>query len=231
MLRFMLLTSVAVLALAAPLRAEEASANADTKTAFSQAIQSIKGWFGSDAPVEVTPITDTTTAMDDNIQVPPPVAGSPADIEPAAGIDEDTLQVPPPYYGPQSDATPRATSFDNNNSMAAFGNDASDLNAVSTAAGDGATLDRSKMDCAAILKAAEQAEEGDTPDAAMIEACKTPVDANAAAAAADPAPVSVETPKEPAQPAFEPAPASDTNPNPLPTTQPAAGEPAPATLQ
>lgn len=216
MLRTVLLTTVAILALsAAPVRAEEAANENGFKTAFSQAVDAIKGWFGPEKPIAAEPASAPQTAMDDNIQVPPPV-DAPEGIEPAAGFDENVLQVPPPYYGPQSnntDAKPRASSFDNNPSMAAFndGPSAADLNAISSAAGDETPADTSKMDCDAVKKAAEEAQEGDdVPDTALIEACEAPQDSGAT----------------PAQPAFEISPdAQQPAPNALPTTQPAAGEP------
>lgn len=231
MIRIALLSAVSILAIATCAHAEDAVTPAtpdnNSQTAFSQAIHSIKSWFGSDTPVESTPITDTTTASDDTLQVPPPV-GAPSAIEPAAGIDEDTLQVPPPYYGPQSNAgADRATAFDNNPSTAAFGtpSDAASANAIVPAAGDEAAPDMSKIDCDAILKASKDAQEGDDiPDTALIEAC--------ASKEADPSaqtPASAQEPvKQPAQPGFDNEdPAAPEVP--LPQTQPAAGAPVPNT--
>lgn len=228
--RTTLLTAAAVLALITPAFAEEAMQDAakdaaiqnatEQNTAFSQGIKAIKDWFGSDTPEQIEPASGTVSAgADDDLQVPPSPGVNA--IEPAAGADEDSLQAPPRYYNDQSSAVapnalPRATSFDGAASVAAFGDQAqpsaADMANIETAAGDGA-IDTSKMDCAAILKAADEAKEGEVPDTALIEACETetPVDASMPAA----------TPTEPAQPGFEPS----SMPQPLPSTQPAAGEP------
>jgi|GEM_PF-3055830 len=233
--RTTLMIAAAVLALSVPAFAQEdmqqaakdaAMKNAtDNQTAFSQGIKSIKNWFGSDQPEDIEPATGTMMTDGDDIAVPPQPGVNA--IEPAAGLDEDNLQTPPRYMGEQSavdpNAMPRATSFDDNPSVAAFGDAQDDIKmvtneqsvaelaAIQAAAGEGTALDTSKIDCAAILKAADEAREGDVPDTAMIEACETetPVDATMPAA----------QPTEPAQPGFEPS------ASPLPATQPAAGEP------
>lgn len=216
-----LMIAAAVLAISVPAYAmddaakEAAIKNAtQEQTGFSQGIKAIKGWFGSDTPDQIEPSTGSVSADAGDDLVAPPQPGVDA-IEPAAGFDEDTLQTPPRVMNElQSNATtPRASSFDGV-SVAAFGDQAqpsaNDMANIQPAAGEGAP-DMSKVDCTAILKAADEAKEGDVPDTALIEACETetPVDASMPAA----------TPTEPAQPGFEPAPQA------LPTTQPAAGEP------
>ncbi|NBX65384.1 MAG: hypothetical protein EBQ96_00070 [Proteobacteria bacterium] len=224
MIRKMLLVAASVLALSVPAMAEDAANGAErAETAFSRTIGVIKDWFGPAKPDAEVTETDTAAA-DDDIQVPPqPGVQS---IEPAAGFDDDMLQVPPQYTGPQSNAAPvfnnstpaRATAFDSNSSVAAFNDpqepSAADIANIAPAAGEDAAVDMSKVDCKAVLKAAESEEEGaDVPDTAIVEACETPLDGEG------------EPVRDAAQPGFEDAPGTPSMPQPLPETQPAAGEP------
>lgn len=220
MIRTTLLTAAATLALMAPAYAEDAAngGTAPVQTSFARTISAIKDWFGPAKPEQAAPAAETDTASTDgDIQVPPP-PGVQA-IEPAAGFDDELLQVPPPYVGPQSNASGagRATAFDNNASVAAFNDpvqpSASDMANMAPASGDGTEVDMSKVDCKAVLKAAENTEEGaDLPDTAIIEACETPTDATG------------EPVKDAAQPALEGA-TPPAMPQALPETQPSAGEP------
>ncbi len=200
MFRTSLLTAAAVIALMAPVHAEDTAitttpaAPATTpvttmELSFSQAMHGIKSWFGTSAKPVAAPVVETdTAAADDIIQIPP--APGMAAIEPAAGAsDEDDLQVPPQYKGPKM-----ASSYE-------------DLAGVKPAAGEGSAPDMSKIDCKAILKAAESKEKGaDLPDTALIEACEAPKDDEG----------------NTAQPTFAPGTGAKQT---LPETQPAAGEP------
>lgn len=223
MLRTSLFVAASVLALSVPAFAEEAMSGAErAETAFSRTIGVIKDWFGPAKPQAEATETDTAAA-DEDLQVPPQPGVQ--EIEPAAGMDEDMLQVPPQYTGPQSSAAPmfntqgqgtaRATAFDGNASQAAFNDpvtqpSAADIANIAPAAGEDAEADMSKVDCKSVLKAAESQEEGAAEiDTAIVEACETPV-------GEDGEPV-----KDAAQPALEGSPM----PQPLPETQPAAGEP------
>ena len=230
------LATVAVLAIlaAAPARAEEPGMMDNVKVGFSQAIKDIQTWFGSDTPETISPAAGeegvTVTEADDALQAPTPV--DPSIIEPAAGAnDDDMLQVPPQYIGPDnSGMTPRASAFDNNQSITAFGDAGQmpvidDYNAIAPAAGEG---DTATPDCAAIAAAAANGEE---VDAALVESCKNGTAANAETTTTPAAEV-----KAPAQPALEPAaevvqpaelaPAAEpaATPEPLPETEPATGQ-------
>jgi hypothetical protein len=195
MFRAVLLTSVAVVALNSAVLAQsevkDISQPERMPQAFVRTIEVIKDWFGPAAQASTPDSLDVQS------------------IEPAAGTDDDVLQVPPPYTGPQSQLIrDRATAFDSDRFTAAF-NDASpasaaDMADIAPAAGDDAEVDVSKIDCDAVLKAAQSVEEGaEMPDTALVEACDTPTDATG------------EPVRAPAQPGFED----------LPITQPAAGEP------
>lgn len=216
MTRTSLLTAAAVIALTLPAHAEDNAAQG-TQTNFQQAVSVIKDWFGKDTSEDAA--TPVSAMQDEALQVPP--MPNPNAIEPAAGggIDDDILQVPPQYVDVQSNNAPaRATAFDARASQSAF-NDAApvatpaDLNAISSAAGEDAAAAPAKMDCDAIKKAANGADADSVPDTALIEACEAPQAET----------TSDGQPKAPAQPAFgtESAPTE----NPLPGTQPAAGEP------
>jgi len=200
MFRTSLLTAAAVIALMAPANAEDTAIKTPATAApvttpvttmelsFSQAMHGIKSWFGTSAKPVAQPVETDAASADDIIQVPP--AAGIANIEPAAGAsDDDALQVPPQYKGPKM-----ASNYE-------------DLAGVKPAAGEGSAPDMSKIDCKAILKAAESKEEGaDLPDTALIEACETPKDNEGNAA----------------QPTFAPGTGAKQT---LPETQPAAGEP------
>jgi hypothetical protein len=189
----------------------------------------IKSWFGRDNgedantanPEAVEPAAgepgtndsepfDQSAAASDALGVPPPVP--PELVEPAAGgFDQDSLSAPPPYYGPESNGTPRATAFDNASSAAAFKDNANTqspeaMAGIVPAGGNESAPDASKMDCDAILKAADNADENEIPDTGLIEACEA-----------------TKEEKTPAQPAFGSEPEGQQNA--LPGTQPAAGEP------
>lgn len=224
MFRTSLFVAASVLALSVPAFAEDAANGAErAETAFSRTIGVIKDWFGPAKP-EAEMIETDTAAADDELQVPPqPGVQS---IEPAAGFDDDLLQVPPQYTGPQSNAAPvfnnspaRATAFDGNASVAAFGDpaaqpSAADIANIAPAAGDEVEADMTKVDCKAVLKAAESEAEGaEAIDTAIVEACETPLDGEG------------EPLRDAAQPGFEDAPGVPSMPQPLPETQPAAGEP------
>lgn len=216
-----LLMAAALIAIstAAPAHAAETGIWDSVKLGFSHAVDKAKDWYGNNPPASIEPAAGVSASVNDTIQIPPH-PGVEA-IEPAAGFTGDDLQIPPPYMGPQSsnDAKPRATSFDNNISVAAFNDQptqsAEQLAQMAPAAGGESKPDMANLNCDAILKAADKAEEGDdVPDTALIEACETPHNTS-----------------EPAQPAFGPSevPPPAVMPggrNPLPDTQPAAGKDA-----
>lgn len=196
MFRTSLLTAVAVIALMAPAHAEDTAIKTPATAApaapvttmelsFSQAMHGIKSWFGTSAKPAQPAVETDTASVGGAVQAPS--ANGIADIEPAAG--DEALQVPPQYKGPKT-----ASSFE-------------DLAGVKPAAGEGTAPDMSKIDCKAILKAAESKEEGaDLPDTALIEACEAPKDEEG----------------NTAQPTFAPGTGAKQA---LPETQPAAGEP------
>lgn len=215
MTRISLLTAAAVIALAIPAHAETPVADG-AQSNFQQAVSVIKDWFGKDNSDDAT-FAPVSASQDEALQIPPmPPLNA---IEPAAGaMDDDMLQVPPRYFAPQSNNGPaRATAFDGTATQSAFNDapaapSASELNAIAAAAGDATPAEPAKLDCDAVKKAAASEDAESVPDTALIEACEVPQAET----------TSDGQPKAPAQPAFGTEMPVE---NPLPGTQPAAGEP------
>lgn len=213
MKKYLYIAAITVMAAPAAYAADNAPNTFDhVKAGFAQAVDGISGWFGSDnaALTNIEPAAGNATGNDELVyqgpdevlSIPPQV--DPSMIEPAAGAvyDEDALQVPPQYIAPVSNVAPRATAFDNNQSIAAFGVSeptAYELAGIATAAGD-------TSDVTCEIEADEKlAVEGEETQKVSCPAAGV---ANA------------EPEKTPAQPAFEPEPVSGD----LPETRPAAGQ-------